>query len=139
MIRRSAHLLALVAAILLVYASVRSSGQEHLPAPQVISDRETKLEYELSRLENALAGMGEKHPQLNAVKRKISEVQAELVALSRGSGPFGEALSADRTDVERLLRQMTDQEVRQAVLHLFGEVKDLQRRLDRVEGKGASS
>jgi hypothetical protein len=138
MVRRSALLvLVLIGIFTICYSSIRTSGQEQLPAPQSLFDRETKLEFELARLTNMAAGMGENHPQLNMVKKKISELQAELVALARGAGPFGEALAADKADVDKLLRQMTDQEVRQAVLHLFGQVKDLQRRLDRIEGKGA--
>ena len=138
LIRRGAlNLLVSITAVVLVYTAIRTSGQEQLPSPQAIFDRETKLEYELARMKNTLAGMGEKHPQLTIVQQKISEMQAELVAISRGAGPFGEALSADKADVDKLLRQMTDQEVRQAVLHLFGQVKDLQRRLDRIEGNGA--
>lgn len=114
-------------------AALRTSGQEQVPLPLEMSDREVKLEHELLRLQDVLAGMGENHPHLKLTQKRISELQAELVAMSRGAGPFAEALAADRTDVDKLLRQMSDHEVRQAVLHLFGQVKDLQRRIERLE------
>ncbi|MEZ6133647.1 MAG: hypothetical protein R3C53_01935 [Pirellulaceae bacterium] len=113
--------------------SLTSVGQERIARPEPTSDRETQVAFELDRLRDALSGMGERHPQLKATQQRISELQAEMVALSRGAGPFAEALAADKADVDKLLRQMSDAELRQAVLHLFAQVKDLERRVDRLE------
>ncbi len=134
MSRSSLALLGLLGLLLVSPLALRTTGQERVATPQEISNREIKLEHELGRLRDMVSGMGENHPQLNAAKKRISELQAELVAMSRGAGPFAEALMADRNDVDNLLNQMSDAEVRQAVLHLFGKMKDLERRLDRLEG-----
>lgn len=126
-------LLTIVCASLAASLAGILSGQEGLPTADEISRREMKLEHELGRLRKMEAGMGVNHPQLRITRERISEIQAELVALSRGPGPFAKAMVAERDEVEILLRQMSDTEVRQAVLHLFGRVKDLERRIEQLE------
>lgn len=118
--------------LLLIPAAMRITGQEQVARPREVTDREIKLEYELNRMRNRLAGMGQNHPLLKATQEKVTELQAELISISRDQ-PFAQVLVADRAEVERLLEQMDEKEVRQAILHLFGAVKDLQRRVDRLE------
>ena len=125
-----------IAMLLLLPAAMRLTGQEQVAPPREVTDREIQLEYELNRMRNRLAGMGENHPLLKATQEKVTELQAELISISRGQ-PFAQVLVADRAEMERLLEQMDEKEVRQAILHLFGAVKDLQRRVDRLEERNA--
>lgn len=125
--------LVLVIVVLAVPNLLVSVGQEELPTPAKLSERQMKLEHELSRLRRMEGGMGANHPQLKITRERISEIQAELVALERGPGPFAKAMVAEKGEVDVLLRQMSDTEVRQAVLHLFGRVRDLERRVDQLQ------
>lgn len=134
MLRRSTQVCLILLGLALVSRwTLQLSGQEMIPPPQSLSERETKLEFELRRLRDLEAGMGQNHPHLKVTRERIGKVQAELLAISRGPGPIAEVMAAERAEAEKLLRQMSDLEVRQALLHLFGEVKDLQRRIDILE------
>ncbi len=116
--------------------AMQSSGQEQVVALPATSDREVKIEFELRRLRDLFDRMGENHPHLKLTQQRISELQAELLALSREPGPIARALVVDRADAEKMVQQMSEQEMKQAVLHLFGEVQDLKRRLDAIEQRG---
>ena len=117
---------------LLTMRSAKLQGQEVVM--KNLANRKTKLEDQLRVLEDNLALMGKNHPHLEATRKKIKETREELVALG---GP--DALPEVEEVIENpdvILEQMSDVELRQAVLQLFVKVSKLENRIKELEGGG---
>ena len=74
---------------------------------------------------NLQSALAETDPEKLKGQHDADVLKLNRAMIQLAAGEAGEA--------EKLLRQMSDLEVWQALLHLFGEVKDLQRRIDILE------
>ena len=59
-----------------------------LPPQAYLTDRDSSLERELKRLQEARAGMGVNHPRLADVEKRIRELEIELETFRAIPNPF---------------------------------------------------
>ncbi len=119
------------------YAQTGGSGRSEglLPAKAYFPDRDSSsLERRLRLLKESEAGMGESHPQLNAVRRQIAELETELEAFHAIPNPF-EKFNAEGIGPEQIVERMSDKELRILVVRLAVDVKDLRSRVAELEGR----
>lgn len=117
------------------YCLGQTGGQRSegiLPPQAYLTERDSSLERELRSLKRSEAGMGEAHPQLPAVRKRIKDLEAELEAFRSIPNPF------DRFEDEGLgprdiVQQLSEEELRVLVVRLAVDVKDLRKRLLAVE------
>lgn len=91
-----------------------------------------QLEHQLLLLERAAEGMGPNHPRLNDTQKQISELIEEQERIENRQAGWSE-IGEDRQANRRLIERLSDEELRLLVLKLSTTVKQLERRVERLE------
>ncbi|MEM8734661.1 MAG: hypothetical protein AAGG44_10590 [Planctomycetota bacterium] len=105
-----------------------------LPALNAPQANNTNLERQLRMLRQAVAGMGESHPQIHATRQKIQKLEAELEAFRAVPNPFAE-MEEDGLGPVQIVERLSDEELRVLLVRLAIDVKDLSARVQSLERK----
>ncbi|MFN3193685.1 MAG: hypothetical protein ACE361_24440 [Aureliella sp.] len=132
-------------ALLLVLVVAVASGQPFSPQVQTPSNEgvlpalnsqqaNSNLERQLRMLRQAVAGMGESHPQIHATRQKIQKLEAELEAFRAVPNPFAE-MEEDGLGPVQIVERLSEEELRVLLVRLAIDVKDLSSRVKSLERK----
>jgi hypothetical protein len=103
-----------------------------LPPQAYLTDRDSSLERELKRLQDARAGMGINHPKLADVERRIRDLEAELETFRAIPNPF-QRFEDKGISPRDIVEQLSEEELRILVVRLAVDVKDLRERVAALE------
>lgn len=110
--------------------------QETLPAPEQTgsqrSERQAELVELLKNLRRMEAGLGNRHPQMADVRKRIADAEEQLRVLRLGIDPFRD-MTQDGADAQRIVERLSDAEMRVLLLRIVGEVKELRGRVSALE------
>ena len=109
-----------------------SSSYGILPPQAYLTDRDSSLERELRRLQDARAGMGINHPKLGEVERRIRDLEAELETFRAIPNPF-QRFEDKGISPRDIVEQLSEEELRILVVRLAVDVKDLRERVAALE------
>lgn len=111
----------------------RNASEGVLPPQAYITDRDdSSLKRQLQRLEDAEANMGELHPQLPSVRKRIAELKAELEAFHAIPNPF-QRFEEQGVGPQQIVDRLSEKELRVLVVRLAVDVKDLRSRVADLE------
>ena len=98
------------------------------------SDQRVKLAHELRLLKSAEARMGAKHPELQAVRKKIAKVIEQLDALAEVA-PDTRPQTKPAQAVAQMpaIAGMSDDQLRQLIQRMALKIEQLERRIDSLE------
>lgn len=108
------------------------SSEGVLPPRAYLPDRDSSLEKQLKRLRDAEASMGERHPQLESVRKRIAELEAEVQAFRSIPNPFSRFEDAG-VGPQEVVNRISEKELRVLVVRLAVDVKDLRTRVKDLE------
>ena len=115
-----------------------ASSFDLLPAGADLSvKRELELEDQLKRMRETERVMGEAHPQLQNLRKKIAEAQEYLDNLRSVPNPFKQ-FEEQGVRPREIVAQLSEEELRVLVVRLAIDMKDLRERLVVLEEKTAS-
>lgn len=109
---------------------VQQTLKDEIPEAAMLTERGNQLATRLRWLRNAESKLGPKHPSLPDIKKQIADVKEELKAWAPGDNPFH---GASTDGVARKIPKMNDEDLRQLVLRLTNEVRELKNRVEKLE------
>ncbi|MFK7738285.1 MAG: hypothetical protein AB8B50_19835 [Pirellulaceae bacterium] len=110
----------------------QASSEGVLPPKAYFTQRDSSLERELLLLKESESRMGESHPQLPAIRKKIRDLEAEVEAFHSIPNPF-RRLENEGLGPRDIVQQLNDEELRTLVVRLSIDVKDLRSRVVSLE------
>jgi hypothetical protein len=110
----------------------KASSDGVLPPKAYFTQRDSSLERELRLLKESESRMGESHPQLPAIRKKIRELEAEVEAFRSIPNPF-RRLENEGLGPKDIVQKLNDEELRTLVVRLSIDVKDLRNRVVSLE------
>lgn len=103
-----------------------------LPPEAYLTDRDSNLERQIKRLKDAEAGMGESHPKLAEVRKRIAELETELETFRAIPNPFSR-FEDQGVSPSEIVERLSEEELRILVVRLAVDVKDLRKRVAALE------